>query len=237
LQFAPFGVSLVYQKYAALSGDPVTAAVDKAYAALRQKIVSGELVNGDRLKEREICTELDVSRTPVREALRLLQADGLVVIEPRRGGVVAGVSDNEAEEIYGLGILLESYGARLAATRADTDDLATLNEILAKMENALVGDTPEARSRYLELDSDLHRTIMLATGNRHLGRLIRQVVGLPVLIQAFTHYSHADLLLSLQQHRTIVAALAAGDAEWAEAAMRAHILAGRSATLPANKPE
>ena len=66
----------------------MTAAVDKAYAALRQKIVSGELAVGARLKERDLCGELNVSRTPVREALRQLQADGLVTIEPRRGGVV-----------------------------------------------------------------------------------------------------------------------------------------------------
>ncbi|MGI9225878.1 MAG: GntR family transcriptional regulator [Woeseiaceae bacterium] len=215
----------------------MTAAVDKAYAALRQKIVSGKLATGDRLKEREICSELDISRTPVREALRQLQADGLVVIEPRRGGVVAGISDSEADEIFGLGVLLESYGARLAAASANADDLARLHDILTEMEAVLQEDTGEARNRYLELDSALHRTITRATRNRHLGTLIRQVVGLPVLIQAFTHYSHADLLRSLQQHRTIVAALEAKDADWAEASMRAHILAGRSATSQTRKRE
>ena len=131
----------------------MTAAVDKAYAALRQKIVSGELASGDRLKEREICTELDVSRTPVREALRQLQADGLVVIEPRRGGVVAGISHHEAEEIYGLGVLLESYGARLAATRAEAEDLAKLDKILLEMEEVLRDDTP-ARLLYVVREDD-----------------------------------------------------------------------------------
>ncbi|MGR9092584.1 MAG: GntR family transcriptional regulator [Gammaproteobacteria bacterium] len=210
----------------------MTAAVDKAYAALRQKIFSGELAAGDRLKEREICDELDVSRTPVREALRRLQADGLVVIEPRRGGVVAGINASEADEIYSLGMLLESFGAGLAAKRATEEDLAELDAIIDAMDKTLRKDSPTSRSAYLELDSDLHRHILRITGNRHLGRLIRQVVGLPILIQAFTHYSRADLLRSLEQHRTIVAALRAGDAEWAEAAMRAHILAGRSATFP-----
>ncbi|MDH3481454.1 MAG: GntR family transcriptional regulator [Gammaproteobacteria bacterium] len=213
----------------------MTAAVDKAYAALRQKIFSGELAAGDRLKERKICEELDVSRTPVREALRRLQADGLVVIEPNRGGVVAGINASEAAEIYSLGMLLESFGAGLAATRATEEDLTELDRIIAAMEAALRTDSPVSRSTYLELDSDLHRQIVAITGNHHLGRLIRQVVGLPVLIQAFTHYSHTDLLRSLEQHRTIVAALRAGDAEWAEAAMRAHILSGRSVTFPRSK--
>jgi DNA-binding GntR family transcriptional regulator len=214
----------------------MTAAVDRAYAALREKIFSGELAAGDRLKEREICNELEVSRTPVREALRKLQADGLVVIEPRRGGVVAGINATDAEEIYSLGILLEGFGAGLAAKRATEEDLAELGQIITTMENALRNDSPASRSAYLELDNDLHRRIVQITGNRHLGQLIRQVVGLPILIQAFTHYSHADLLRSLQQHRAIVAALRAGDAEWAEAAMRAHILAGRSMTFPQSKP-
>lgn len=213
----------------------MNAAVDRAYAALREKIFSGELAAGDRLKEREICDALDVSRTPVREALRKLQADGLVIIEPRRGAVVAGINANDAEEIYSLGILLEGFGAGLAARRATEEDLGELDQIIAAMEDVLRDDTPASRSAYLELDSDLHRRIVQITDNRHLAQLIRQVVGLPVLIQAFTHYSHADLKRSLQQHRTIVSALRTGDAEWAEAAMRAHILAGRSVTFPKNK--
>jgi DNA-binding GntR family transcriptional regulator len=213
----------------------MTAAVDKAYAVLREKIFRGQLAAGDRLKERDICAELEVSRTPVREALRKLQADGLVIIEPRRGGVVAGINATDAEEIYSLGILLEAFGAGLAAKRVTEDDLARLDQIIDAMEDALRDDSPASHSTYLQLDSDLHRCIVQATGNRHLGQLIRQIVGLPLLIQTFTHYSHADILRSLQQHRTIVAALRAGDAEWAEAAMRAHILAGRSVTFPRNK--
>ena len=206
----------------------MTAAVDKAYAALRKKIISGELGTGDRLKEREICAELDVSRTPVREALHRLQADGLVEIEPRRGGVVAGVSETEAEEIYSLGILLESYGASLAANRATEEDIAELDQILVEMEGVLNSSSDLERSRYIELDNDFHRSILHITGNRRLRQLIGQVVGMPVLVRAFTRYSHMHLSRSLQQHQAIVAALRAGDAEWAEAAMRSHILAGRA---------
>jgi DNA-binding GntR family transcriptional regulator len=210
----------------------MTAAVDKAYAALREKIISGELAVGDRLKEREICAEIEVSRTPVREALHRLQADGLVEIEPRRGGVVAGVSETEAEEIYSLGILLESYGARLAAKRATEEDIAALDKILVEMESALQAKSGPERSRYIELDIDFHRSILHITGNRRLRQLISQVVGMPVLVRAFTRYSHAHLLRSMQQHQAIAAALRAGDAEWAEAAMRSHILAGRAITFP-----
>jgi DNA-binding GntR family transcriptional regulator len=210
----------------------MTVAADKAYAALREQILSGALTAGDRLKERSICADLGLSRTPVREALRKLQADGLVEIEPRRGGVVAGISPTEAEEIYSLGILLESYGASLAAKRINDEDILVLEGIIDEMETVLEDDTLASRSHYVELDSELHRSILKITGNRRLNQIIGQIVGLPVLVQAFTHYSSAQLWQSMQQHRVIVAALKARDSEWAESAMRAHILSGRAITFP-----
>lgn len=210
----------------------MTVAVDKAYAVLREQILSGALMAGDRLKERDICADLNLSRTPIREALRKLQSDGLVEIEPRRGGVVAGISPVEAEEIYSLGILLESYGASLAAKRASDEGIDLLENILRQMEVILDGDTPASRSRYVELDSELHRSILKMAGNRRLSQIIGQVVGLPILVQAFTHYSRQQLQQSIQQHRVIVAALKARDAEWAESAMRSHILSGRAAIFP-----
>lgn len=209
----------------------MSAAFDKAYTALREQIFSGTLAAGTRLKERVICCELDVSRTPVREALRRLEADGLVTIEPRRGAVVAGIDAKDAQEIFPLGALLESYAARIAANNATPADIEKLTDILDAMERTLSDDTPSARSHYLELDSELHAGIVAITGNRHLARIIRDVVGLPVLIRAFTHYSHPELQESLRQHRSIVAALTAGDADWAESAMRTHILAGRATSV------
>lgn len=214
----------------------MSEAVEKAYDALRERIYSGTLRTGDRLKEREICAELKVSRTPVREALRRLQADGLVIIEPRRGGVVAGINADEVDEIYSLGILLESFAARLAAERAGEADLVELDELLDAMEDALQKDTPARRTRYLELDSRLHSKILAMTENRRLSSVVRQVVGIPVLVQAFTHYSHDNLRQSLEQHRVIVAALRATDPDWAEAAMRSHIHTARSILLPGGKP-
>lgn len=209
----------------------MSKSVEKAYDALRERIFSGRLKTGDRLKERDICEEFDVSRTPVREALRRLQADGLVVIEPRRGGVVAGINEEEADEVYSLGILLESFAARLAAERTNDSDLKELDQLIDEMTDTLIKDSPARRRRYLELDSRLHSKIVAITANRRLASLVRQMVGIPVLVQAFTHYSHDNLLQSLQQHRNIVAALRARDPEWAESAMRAHIHSARSIML------
>lgn len=210
----------------------MSAAVDKAYSTLRNGIFSGRYRPGDRLKERDLCAELEVSRTPVREALRRLAADGLVIIEPRRGGVVAEMRPNEAAEIFSLGAVLESFAAKLAAGRATPEALAALDDILEKMAKTLRRGGRHMRSAYMELDGELHGRIVAMADNRRLTSVLNQVVSLPVLVNAFVRYSADDLRQSLNQHRTIVAALHAGDAEWAESSMRNHILAGRSVVLP-----
>lgn len=209
--------------------------MEKAYRMLRDRIFNGEYHPGERLKEREICADLEVSRTPVREALRRLEADGLVVIEPRRGGVVADIRPQEAAEIYSLGAVLESFAAKLAASRATSEELARLDAIIGAMGEALDRNDQHTRSTYMKLDSELHGRIVDMAENRRLSAALKQIVGLPVLVKAFTRYTMEDLRQSYNQHKTIVAALHARDAEWAESAMRYHILAARAIVLPARQ--
>ncbi len=206
--------------------------MEKAYRALWDRILSGEYQPGERLKERDICADLDVSRTPVREALRRLEAEGLVQIEPRRGGKVAELRLEEAAEIFSVGAHLESFAAKLAARRASPEPLAALDATIRKMRDVLERDAPDVRRAYLKLDRELHGQIMDMARNRSLAAALKQVVGLPVLVKAFSTYSGEDLWRSFHHHEDIVAALHAGDEEWAEAAMRSHILAGRSVLRP-----
>lgn len=210
----------------------MSAAMEKAYRALREGIFSGQLAPGDRLKEREICDRLAVSRTPVREALRRLEADGLVRLEPRRGGVVTELDLDEANEIFSLGAVLESFAARQAASRATPADLARLDKLVADMGRLVTRGAHDLRAQYMSLDNELHGTILELAGNRYLVAMLRQTVGLPVLVRAFTGYSTEDLERSHQQHQTIVEALHAGDPDWAEAAMRCHILMARGIMTP-----
>ncbi|MFK7958084.1 MAG: GntR family transcriptional regulator [Lysobacterales bacterium] len=213
----------------------MSAAMEKAYKALREAIVKGQVKPGDRLKERQICEDLKVSRTPVREALRRLAADGLVQLEPRRGGVVTQLSRAEANEIFSLGALLESHAARLAASRATGSDHDMLKEKLAAMKQVLSsgdGSSGEADSAtYLTLDHEFHEHIVAMAASRRLADMLRLTVGLPVLVKAFAAYSSDDLQRSLQQHHTIADAIISGDPDWAEAAMRSHVLVARSMTL------
>ncbi len=213
----------------------MSEAMQKAYDAIRGRIVAGEFAPGERLKERDLCAELAVSRTPVREALRRLSSEGLVTIEPRRGAVVADLNADEAAEIYALGAVLESFAARLAAERATPAAVERLRELLAAMEATLARSGSDAQTRYMNLDDEFHDTILAMADNRRLDAVMRQMVRVPVLVQAFHRYRDEDLQQSLHQHRGIVAALAAGDPEWAETAMRAHVLSARAVMIPGER--
>src|SRR5258708_39086223 len=92
---------------------------ERVLDSLRDRILSGAYAVGFHLRESQVAAELGVSRTPIREALQRLAVEGLIDLYPNRGARVAGWSEQELEEIFGLRILLESYGARLAAPRID----------------------------------------------------------------------------------------------------------------------
>lgn len=210
----------------------MSAAMEKAYQALKDGIFAGHYQPGDRLKERDICAELEVSRTPVREALRRLQADGLVHLEPRRGGVVTEMSAEEAHEIFSLGAMLESFGARLAASRATPQDVAKLDELMDKLAAVIDSQSADQREQYMALDHELHGKIAEIAASPRLAAMLTQTVSMPVLVRTFHAYEKDDLIRSHHQHRAVVDAIRAGDADWAEAAMRCHILVARSLIVP-----
>lgn len=210
----------------------MSEAMEKAYEAIRRHIVGADYQPGTRLKERDLCAELDMSRTPVRGALQRLSAEGLVTMEPRRGAVVADIGPDEVREIYALGAVLESFAAQLAARRIGADDIALLHILLDQMDVVIERDDEQTRPKYMQLDGDFHGAILRIANNRRLSSVMQQIVRVPILIQAFQRYSKDDLRQSRHQHETIVAALAAGDPEWAETAMRSHILAGRAIQRP-----
>lgn len=207
------------------------AASDKAYRMLRDRIFSGDCPPGTRLKERELCADLEVSRTPVREALRRLEAEGLVQIQPRRGGVVRQVDPSEVEEIFALGAVIEGFGARLAAQKADRAGVSALEAIVDAMGEVLERGDERCRADYMSLDGDLHGRIVALADSPRLSSALQQVVGVPVLAQALHRYSLDYLQQSLDQHRVVVQAIRERNPEWAESAMRYHILAARTVML------
>jgi DNA-binding GntR family transcriptional regulator len=202
---------------------------EAAYTAIRSRILLGQYATDIHLTEMDLAKELDVSRTPVREALHRLAAEGLVSLSPNRGVKVIGWSDEEVGEIYELRALLESFGARLAAARINKGDLDWLRGLVEEMDE-LERDTgrPERFEQIALLNNEFHLGILQATGKQSFVTILTSLLHVPLVARTFVRYSPADLQRSANHHHELISALEAGDGLWAESVMRSHILAARS---------
>ena len=212
---------------------PVSTAGGKAYELIRGAILSGAFSPGRRLKEEELTTLCEVSRTPVREALRRLALEGLVVVTPNAGAQVSAVSPGELAEIYALRAMIEGHAAERAATRIDAGALARLRELASEMEGSL-GLPPEAFSReFAAVNAQFHRIILDAAMSPRLSAMAALVVELPLTRRTLALYSHDDLIRSMGHHRELVDAFEARDGAWAASVMKSHIHAAHQALVRA----
>jgi DNA-binding GntR family transcriptional regulator len=198
-------------------------ATDAAYDAVRRMILSGEAAAGSRLGEAELAEALGLSRTPVREALQRLGADGLVEVLPHRGARVVQWTRRDLDEIFDLRALLEPYAAARAARLApEPDVLADLGAQCEAMERAAAdGDL----TRVAQLNALFHAALIEASRNRRLPAMLTSVMHAPLIVGTFRRYDAGVMARSINHHRERVAALAARDPDWAESVMRAHIRA------------
>lgn len=198
-------------------------AADGARASLRAAILSGDLEPGARLGEVELADRLGVSRTPVREALRDLAADGLVEVLPNRGARVAQWSAADLDEIYELRALLESHGAARAATLIEPTETDMLEKLCDDMDACVRRGRRRDLDRLTALNAEFHRRIVNAAGSPRLAGLVATVVQVPLVVRTFHRYSAEAMGRSLGHHRELVAALRAQDAEWARSVMSSHV--------------
>ncbi|WP_232295718.1 GntR family transcriptional regulator [Pseudorhodobacter aquimaris] len=197
-----------------------------AYQRLISEIRSGALGPGDRLTETDLAERLGISRTPVREAIRALEADGLVVHVPRVGASIRRLTYSEVTELYEMRAVLEGTAARLAARTASDVELAELQMISDEM--AL---TPAEAPRLYALNRQFHATLLDAARNRFL---LEAVAGLEktLLILGPTTMEDAGRVRQAQaEHEAILNALNARDGDRAETLMRAHINAAHAMRL------
>lgn len=204
-------------------------AVDKAYQTVKDGIVSGRYPASSRITEQDIAADAGVSRTPVREALRLLHAEGLVDFTPNLGAVVTTWTPADADEVFDLRAMLEAYGARRAARRATPEQLAVLRELAEEQYRESV----QRRDNYLErigdLNSRFHRSLQEAALSPRLSRALAALIEAPLMMKTFNRYTAEDLQRSAGHHLELVSALEAHDPEWAAAVMQSHIHAARGA--------
>jgi len=210
-----------------------------AYAALRERIASGGLGPGTWLREHTVATSLGLSRTPVREALRLLAAEGVVELVHNRGARVVSWSAEDIDEAYRLRALIEGYGAGLAAARADAACVAELRGLQERYEQALDGQDPQPTSAPMtsapmtsaQCNDDFHAAVLAASGSARLPVLVAAVSSAPLVRRVLHSYDDDDRRRSVMAHRDVITAIANGDADLATSAMSSHILAARYSAL------
>jgi DNA-binding GntR family transcriptional regulator len=204
-------------------------AVDRAYDAVRSGIIAGRYLSGARLTEQDIATTVGVSRTPVREALRRLDAEGLVEFTPNLGAVVTTWTEADSDDIFDLRAMLESYGARRAALRATVEQVAELRRLAEQQHRESLERSPGHLDRIAELNSRFHRRMQEAAASPCLSRALAGLIEAPLTMRTFQKYTPEDLQRSAQHHLEVVRALEARDADWAASVMLSHVHAARGA--------
>lgn len=217
-----------------MSGSSNQAAALSAYHQIRTAIVEGRYEPGARLVEQRIAEEFDLSRTPVREALRSLEAEGLVVIEPNRGATVRTLHVDEIVDLYALRSRLEGYAAELAAERHTDEDLAVIDLGIFDFGAALQSKTRDAmaRTRALnEANATIHLSIVAAARHRQLEQLLLRAVDASLVFRAFHSFAPTQTQQSHEFHQLIRNAIAAREPARAHTLMVEHILQGRDVLL------
>lgn len=197
--------------------------------ALREAIVSGSVPPGSRLNESGIAAAHRISRSPIREAIRILEQQGFVRIEPRRGAFVTALTAREVLEVYGVKAMIEGYATGLATVRLTRADLETLESLLLRMEGAAAAGSPPT---YVELTRQFHDLIVRASGNETLAGIYH---GLDRKIHGLRKLSLSDparVRVSLDDHRQILEAIRRREAARAEQLARAHIERAAAALVP-----
>ncbi|THF63976.1 GntR family transcriptional regulator [Pseudothauera nasutitermitis] len=193
---------------------------------LRQRIFSHELPPGTWVDEQALAEQYGISRTPLREALKVLASEGLVTLKPRRGCYVTEISERDLDEIFTVMALLEGQCARATAQRASDTGLARLRQIHAELERAArTGDI----NGFFEANQAFHHELQEIADNRWLLQVIADLRKVIKLSRHHSLFSEGRLEQSLAEHRAILDALLARDADAAELRMQEHIRGGRSA--------
>jgi DNA-binding GntR family transcriptional regulator len=207
---------------------------DVAYRAIREGIGKGRYRPGERLIETAIAAREGTSRTPVRQALRRLERDGVVVFEKRRGARVRELSARQISDLYELRARLEAFACELAAEHATDADRAELERI-ADAFDAAVSDDParDDFARVRATNAALHRTIAAMARNPFVAMALETTIENPLVLRAYQGFTREELTRSAMFHRLIVRAIGDGSGERAARLMAEHVLQARDVLVTA----
>ena len=191
---------------------------------LRQRIFQRELEPGSWIDELKIAEEYGISRTPLREALKVLAAEGLVTMKVRRGAYVTEVNEKDLSDVYHLLSLLESDAAGVVAARATSDQLKELQDLHAELEAAV-----DDRERFFAVNERFHMRVLEISDNRWRSQMVADLRKVMKLNRHNSLLKSGRIQESLAEHRAVMAALAARDADTTVQNMRAHFANGLEA--------
>lgn len=203
----------------------------RIYGAIKEQIIDGRFAPGARITEQNIAAQFNTSRTPVREAMRQLVADGFALFKPNSGTVVRQWSAEEVRQIFELRVFIESEIAGYAAARITDAEVAELARIQDEIESQGVDTSPENTARIGRLNREFHRILAQASHNERLVSMLASAIEVPIVQQTFRRYSPQRLARSFSHHRELIDALAARDSAWAKSVMSSHIHSAKQTLL------
>ena len=220
--------SFAYRTMAEIISIPRQVLHQEVAVRLRQRIVEGQLAPGAKLNERELAQALNVSRTPLREAIKMLAAEGLVELLPNRGAVVAQMSEQDVSDTFEVIAGLEGQSGELAAQRISETELAEIRALHFEM---MAAWTRRDLPTYYRINAQIHTLINAAARNPVLAQTWRNVNARLQALRFRSNFDEAKWKRAVKEHERMVELLAARDAAGLRALLIAHLMHKRDAVL------
>lgn len=212
--------------------------VTLAYETIRGLILSGTLKPGEHLREEHLAELIETSRTPVREALQRLTAEGVVTVEPNRRSYVTMFGPDEAEAVFEIRAHLESYAMTLACSRINADDLEYLTSIADSIEALGPEVSQDGLTDFIALNEQFHRGILRSAGSRQLELALSSAISVPLaMLRGQTGAQRLNLVECNHQHRELILALKSRDPRRGAACMNWHINSARRIKPETTSPD
>ena len=196
----------------------------RVFQSIRENILNGVYEENEELRENTIAKELGVSRTPVREALRQLELEGLVKIVPNKGACVTGITEKDVKDIYATRSMLEGLCARWATEYITDEQIAELEEVILLAEFHLKRDSKEQSQQVTELDGKFHEVLYRASNSRMLRHVLSDFHKYVRLARKASVTNHMRAEKSIEEHKAILDAIKSKDADRAEALANDHMM-------------
>jgi len=206
---------------------PLTRSVARAYEYIRVRILDGRFPPSSHLVEHILAREIEVSRTPIREALRRLAADGFVSFIPNQGARVVEWSDQSLADLIDVRCTLASMATLLATPRLEAAELDRLRALKSELARVAANDLPQSLLEAARLNNAFHRVIFAACGNAWLVQLLDQTAYLPMIHRAHFVFDSEAWQHGIARYKDLIDAFEARDGEWAASLIRSHFLAAK----------